>query len=307
MTITWSDGLGKRGYVFGPNGNNKLPNFIKVLKDSEVVSSFATDWLPPITFEALTNGDGRTALEFTGGNHLIDGLATASNVSLVFEADGVPVKSGDSGSADRIVSRGVNRLMANNTVSLGRYVLLQSLQVDFVPGSANVHCEVMALEDVQVYVDYGCQMVTTGANDTLFYLGGQFAAPIPFDNKVNSGSPAAYPGAWAVLTSGAQGQLTAWIDRHYGIADGAQVYEGFGLIVGGSSSNKQYTTAIHHLLRRGSPNFMPLAAGQKYKWRGGYSWGPLEVSDGFVASTRYLDGGRVRRADAVSGQVVLNP
>ncbi|MNO98757.1 hypothetical protein D3C76_905110 [compost metagenome] len=306
-TISWSDGVGTRSYVFGPNGNNNLPNFVQVLRNGGVISSFGTDWLPPITFETAANGDGRTPLEFTGGNHLIDGLQTAVNVSFVIEADGVPLKIGDSGTIDRLTFRILNKLMANNTVSLGRYALLQSLQVDFAPGAANVHCEVLALEDLQIYVDYGCQMVTDGANDTLFYLGGQFPAPIPFDNTKNSGLAAEHRGAWAVLTTGSAGQLMAWMDRSYGIADGSEVYSGYGMIVGGSGSAKQYTTAIHRFLVRGSPNYMQLNAGKTYKWRGGYSWGPVDVKAGLVASTRYLDGGRIRRADAVSALAVLNP
>ncbi|MNP04435.1 hypothetical protein D3C76_963480 [compost metagenome] len=309
IDITWSDGVDVRGFRFGPNGANLLPNFIGTLKNGVLISTFSTDWLPPITFEVAGSGDGRTgAVEFTGGNHKVDDKLTAQNVSYIMEADGIPLKTGDHGTANRITCRIINKLMANNTVSLGRYALLQSFQVEFAPGSVSVNCEVVALEDLQTYIDYGCQIVTTGVNDTLFYLGGQFPAPIPWDGKVISGSVNDYRDAWAVLTTSAQGQLCAWMDREYGIAASRQVVPERGLIRGGGdASTKQYTTAYNKWNVRGPSNMIPLAAGARYQWRGGYSWGPVDVKAGMVASTRYLDGGRIRRADAVSALTVLNP
>ncbi|MNG74478.1 hypothetical protein D3C79_329590 [compost metagenome] len=310
VAFSWPDGVGTRGFEFGPNGANSLANFRKVLRNGGVVLAMATDWAPPVTFEAARNGDGRIPLEFTGGNHLVNDLKTAQSVSFVMEADGVPLKPGDSGTADKLVCYVVNKLMASNTVSLDRYCLLQSLQLDFVPGAANVHADYLALEDLQMYIDYACQIVTTTVNDKLFYLGGQFPEPIDWDGKVNSGNAIDYPDAWAVITTSANGQLTAWIDRDYGIAKSRQVDPVRGMIRGGGdASTKQYTTAYNRPLVRNptTPNYIALAAGERYQWRGGYSWGPVDVKAGFVASTRYLDGDRIRRADAVSALAVLNP
>lgn len=307
ITILWYDGYIQRGFTFGPTGANDLPNFVELLRDGVVIGLYTTDWLPPMVFDVAENGDG-AGLNFTGGNHLVGDLKTALNILYDIEADGVPLAPGDSGKADRITCRVVNKVMAGNTVSLGRYAALQSIQVDFAPGACNVHAEVIALEDLQFYIDYGCQMVAT-VNETLFYMGGQFSEPVPFDPTLTSGSPSAYPDAWAVLCTGANGQLAAWIDRGYGVADGSQVSEEYGLIIGGSTTVKQYTTAIHRFLQRNpvNPNYMPLEAGKSYKWRGGYSWGPVDVKPGFVASLRYLDNGRMRRANAVNGTVIINP
>ena len=310
VNLSWPDGVGTRGFKFGLNGANNLANFIQALRNGGVTVTSTTDWLPPVTFEAANNGDGRIPLEFTGGNHLVNDLKTAQSVSFVMEADGVPLKAGDSGTADKLVCYVVNKLMANNTVSLNRYCLLQSLQVDFVPGAANVHVDYLALEDLQLYIDYACQIVTTNVNDKLFYLGGQFPEPIDWDGKVNSGNAIDYPDAWAVITTSVNGQLTAWIDREYGIAKSRQVDPVRGMIRGGGDgSTKQYTTAYNRPLVRNptTPNYIALAAGERYQWRGGYSWGPVDVKAGFVASTRYLDGDRIRRADAVSALAVLNP
>ncbi|WP_063912481.1 hypothetical protein [Pseudomonas sp. p21] len=308
LTLSWPDGVGTRGFVFGLNGANSLANFAQVILNGGVISSFATDWLPPMIFDAVNNGDGWPTLEFTGGNHLVDGKVTAASVAYVIEADGVTLVPGSSGTASRVTCRIINKLMAGNTVSLGRYPLLQAFQVDFMPGVAGVHAEIMALEDVDIYIDYACQIVTSGVNDTLFYLGGQFPTPIPFDGTVNSGAPSAYPDAWAVLTTSANGQLGAWIDRNYGVAAEEHIYEGYGKIIGGgSASSKQYTSAIHKFLQRDPANAMRLQAGKSYQWRGGYSWGPVSLPDGMVATLRYMDEWRIRRAFAVSANKVLKP
>lgn len=307
MTLGWSDGTGARGFVFGPNGANNLPNFVQVIKDGGVISSFSTDWLPPMVFDAVNNGDG-SSLSFTGGNHLVNGQVTAESVAYIVEADGVPLTGASSGTADRVTCRIVNSLMAANTVSLGRYPLLQSFQVDFMPGVVGVHADIMALEDVDIYTDYACQIVTQGVNDTLFYLGGQFPAPIPFDGTVNSGAADAYPDAWAVLTSSANGQLGAWIDRDYGVAAENQIYAPYGKIIGGTTPGaKQYTTAINKKRVRSPGNAMRLEAGATYRWRGGYSWEPVIIPAGMVATLRYMDEWRVRSAFAVSAGRVLKP
>jgi len=308
ITIVWDDGDLPRGFTFGPTGANSLPNFAELLRDGVLIGTYGTDWLPPLVFDVAANGDS-AGLNFTGGNHEVGDRKTALNILYDIEADGVPLVPGDSGRADRITCRVVNKVMAGNTVSLGRYAALQSIQIDFAPGACNVHAEVLALEDLQFYIDYGCQMVAGGVSDTLFYLGGQLTAPVPFDGTLTSGSPSAYPDAWAALCTSANGQLAAWIDRSYGIADGKQVSEAYGLIIGGGTTTKQYTTAIHRLLQRNpdNPNYMRLDSGKSYKWRGGYSWGPVDVKPGFVASMRYLDNGRMRRANALSGTVIINP
>lgn len=311
IQLYWQDGTLTRGYEFGPNGANNLPNFSKVLRNGGVLQAFATDWLPPIIFEVTNNGDGYSGLEFTGGNHLVKGVQTAINVGYVLEADGVRLYPGDSGTADRITGRVIDKYMASNTVDLGRYALARSIQLDWMAGVCNVHAHVLALEDIEVYVDYGCQMTTTGSNDTLFYMGGQYDAPIAWDSTANAGSPTLYPKAWASVCASANGQLSAWIDRDYGIAAVPDlIYPGYGTIIGGGgSSTKQYTTAIHKFLQRNptTPNYYKLLKGQSYKWRGGYSWETPVVADGLVASMHYLDNGVIRRADALSGTVVLKP
>ncbi|MDD2133370.1 hypothetical protein [Pseudomonas kurunegalensis] len=306
--LDWVDGKDRRGFVFGKAGANELPNFYQTTLNGHPLSTYTTDWIPPIVFEALLDGGGRAGLAFTGGNHLVDGKRSAENISFEIEADGYSIKPGDEGHADRVTCRVINKLMASNTVSKGRYALLQSVQVDFAAGCANVHADVVALEDLSVFIDYGPQMVTTGVNEKVFYLGGMNETPAKFNGNLNSGNFKEAPKAWASLCSSRKGQLAAWIDRGYGIADGTHIHESFGMIIGGGpGSVKQYTTAIHRQLKRDKSNYLTLSKGDRYQWRGGYSWSSGRSKPGFVASMKYLDNGRVRQADALSGAIYLNP
>ncbi|WP_179028122.1 hypothetical protein [Pseudomonas hunanensis] len=308
VNISWAEDGVRRGFVFGKAGANNLPNFYQTTLNGAPIGTYSTDWIPPIVFEALQDGDGRAGLAFTGGNHLVDGKQSAENLSFEIEADGIVVKPGTEGQAQRITCRVLNRLQASNTVSKNRYALLQSIQVDFAPGCANVHAEVLALENISIFIDYGPQMVATGVNETVFYLGGNNTSPTKFNGKLNSGNYLDSPTAWASLCSSNKGQLAAWIDRTYGIADGTRIHESFGMIIGGGpGSTKQYTTAIHRLLKREKANYYSLLAGERYQWRGGYSWSSQTAKPGFVASMKYLDNGRVRRVDALSGLNYINP
>ncbi|MNP71187.1 hypothetical protein D3C76_1675380 [compost metagenome] len=111
-----------------------------------------------------------------------------------------------------------------------------------------------------------------------------------------------------MLTTSANGQLAAWIDRKYGVAAESQIFENYGKIIGGGgTSTKQYTTAINKERVRNPANAMRLQAGKSYQWRGGYSWGPVSLPDGMVATLRYMDEWRIRRAFAVSASKILKP
>lgn len=313
LQVTWRDPEGiTRGYTFGINGANDLPNFFNLRKGNRIIHQFGTDMLPPMVFDAAQNGDVSPPLDFTGGNHTINGKKTAVNVGFDILADGRLVSFGESGRATNLVCRIYNRLMACNTVESERYVGLQSFVVSFFPGGAQVETEFTAMEDLQLYIDYGPQLVHINLEQTVFFIGGQFAAPVPYVTGLGSGKPSVYPDAWAVLCTGADGQLGAWIDRNYGIAGAENTSEDFDLMTGsgaGSTSRKQYPTAYHRRLVRDAvnPNYLPLAAGKSYKWRGGYSWQPVALKSPFVASMDYMLDGRARRVDAITASRTVSP
>jgi hypothetical protein len=313
LQVTWRDPEGiTRGYTFGINGANDLPNFFNLRRGNRIIHQFGTDMLPPMVMDAAQNGDVSPPLDFTGGNHTINGKKTAVNVGFDILADGRLVSFGESGRATNLVCRIYNRLMACNTVESERYVGLQAFVVSFFPGGAQVEQEFTAMEDLQLYIDYGPQLVHINLEQTVFFIGGQFAAPVPYVTGLGSGKPSAYPDAWAVLCTGADGQLGAWIDRNYGIAGAENTSEDFDLMTGsgaGSTSRKQYPTAYHRRLVRDAvnPNYLPLAAGQSYKWRGGYSWQPTAPKSPFVASMDYMLDGRARRVDAITASRTVSP
>jgi len=303
IRATWDDGSGaRRGFDYGKNGANDLGNFAAHLLNGKIVTGYTTDWNPPVVIDAAANGDS-AGLNFTGGNHEVGGKKTAFMTSYDILADGAPVAEGSSGRCEKLVIRQVNRLMAGNTVSLGRYVADQILTITIMAGGASVECEFAALENLHLYIDYGPQMVTGGAGGTLYYLEGKHGLPIPFDGLETSGKPSEKPNAWAscYVYGDGSGQLSAWIDRSYGIADAKNSSDQYGLIIGGGpASTKQYPTAYHRFLARNpaSPNHMELKAGASYKWRGGYSWQPVRLRTNAVATMDYVHDGRLRRVDA---------
>lgn len=314
LTVNWIDAAGEmRGYTFGVNGANDLPNFYNHIKGNKIVNQFGTDMLPPMVIDAASNVDPGAPLDFTGGNHTINSKKTALNIGFDIIADGRSIKTlGTSGRADNLVVRISNRLMACNTVEQARYVGQQDFVVTFFPGGAGVEAQFTAYEPVQLYIDYGPQLVNLNVEEKIFYFNGQYAAPVAYDPGATSGKPSEFPDAWAVLCTGADGQLGAWIDRNYGIADPKNSVDDYGLMIGsgaGSTSRKQYPTAYHRRLARDTvtPNFLPLATGASYKWRGGYVWQPVMTRTGVVAGFDYLLGGRVRRAEAASNIRVYDP
>jgi len=312
LTVNWIDTNGEpRGYTFGINGANDLPNFYNFLRGTKIVSQFGTDMLPPMVLDAVNNVDADPyPIDFTGGNHTIDGNKTAINTIFDIIADGRLVSlKGASGRADSLVVRITNRLMACNTVKSGRYVGQQNFVVSFFPGGAQVEAQFTPYEAVQVYIDYGPQLVAANVEERMFFFDGQYATDIPYDTAANSGKPSEYPNAWAVVTTGTEGQLGAWIDRNYGVADAKNSSDEFGLIIGsgeGSTSRKLYPTAIHRPLRRADGG-MQFGAGESYFWRGGYTWSPKVTRSGMVATMEYMLGGTVRRAEAATGSRTYSP
>jgi hypothetical protein len=289
--IVWQSGNSLCRVRFGPNGYNSLPNIKGIdrtpfvtggSRDSVLwtqINTATTDWLPPLVVEAMNNGDGHASI-YTGGNHGADGSAgggnTARNTMYKILVDGQPFPEGiaTSGACSSIQFIVINEIMAYNTTGTvdpvnfpGRYVIRQSFVVDFQAGSAEVQSEVRAYESVTVKTDNGPQMVTTGFQDTMLYVGGQYENRITFDPTSVSGSFVTYPDCWAVvLQDDVNGQQVSWMDREYEAGDGRYIGGTASAIRGGGASN----TKFYHAAVASYSHLM--AAGAKYKWRGGYAW-----------------------------------
>lgn len=309
--ISWKSGDRFLRWGFGPNGANALPNFSGIYSSIDgitysAVSTFTTDWLPPLIFQVASEPEYTTEMGFTGGNHLlVGGMQTARNVLYKLYADGALVNPGTSGVCQKLTAIVVNEVMAANTVSLERYAARQSFAVSFSPGVAEVSCEFRALEDLRVSSDYGPQLVSTGFNDTQLFLDGQFAGRIAFDSASNSGPFSDYPDAWAViLQSSVNGQLASWLDHSYGVGNGAHVAPAEPRIRGGGgTSTKQYHAAIRNMT---TP--LQMAAGDTYQWRGGYALSaPVVAGEGFDSELSFVQDSAPRHAMIVdaSDYVVL--
>ena len=297
MSLIWQSGSYLYRLRFGPNGYNNLPNIEGIdrapLGDRSSaawvqINTAGTDWLPPMVVQAVNNGDGKGSI-YTGGNHGADGGAgggnTARNILYRIYADGQPMQMGSNfnGDAKKISAVIVNELMAYNTTGTidpvnfpARYVLRQTFSVDIYPGSMEVRTEVRAYEDIVVKTDNGPQMVTVGFQESLLYVGGQYENRLAFDATTNSGSFASYPDCWAlVLQNSTNGQQVSWMDRKYEAGDGRYIGGTAAAIRGGGATNTKF---YHAVVASYSHN---MAAGQTYKWRGGYAWQApdLEGSD----------------------------
>ncbi|SDE41785.1 hypothetical protein [Paraburkholderia lycopersici] len=269
---------------FGPKGPNSIPDTRRVLRAALGDPSIAAwttivdnasggDWAGPLIFSAVNNGDGSTSKNYTGGNHAADGNSSggpsARNVSFIVLADGAPVTADASaGVAATIKLIAVNEIFAYNTVSLGRYVVRETVRFDLFPGIVGVKKHVQALEDVLMLQDNGPQTFTVGFQAGTFIYYGANNARTAFTSVTNSGTKSANPNVWAIVFQDAgNGQLGAWMDRAFGIGDGRYVKSTWPYIRGGGASNtKFYHAAIV------DDAGIPLAAGASYEWRGGWAW-----------------------------------
>lgn len=279
VSVAWRSGSMMYRLAFGPSGFNELPNITSLSRAAgtdpksaawTVISNSATDWLPPIIVAADANGDpGATAI-YTGGNHGSDGSAggnkTARNILYRIMADGQPITADGEGWAENVSVLVVNEVMAYNTLVSGRYVLREAFNVQIRAGAFEMTCDRSALEALTVEGDNGPQTVTTGFQGTQLFYGGTNTARVAFDPTVSSGTKAAAPNAWAlVFQDPANGQLTTWMDREYGVGNGSNVASNRAYVrLGGATNTKAYHAAV-----AGTP--LQLPAGQSYKWRGGYA------------------------------------
>lgn len=275
----------------GPNGFNSLPNIIQVSSAPDAAGApgtwtdrdtGTTDWLPPLTFSATANGDSGTAI-YTGGNHGTSGSAsgntTAVNRVWRIKADGAErAWAAKAFSASRLDLTIVNDLYAYNTITAGRYAIRQTFTLSITPGGIEVSAEHQALEAVTVRIDNGLQIVTTGFQGTQLVLGGDPAASGAWAVPANAGPKSAYSGAWAVLFANAGLQMAIWMDRGYGAGNAASVASDRPLIRSHDTGTKWYFAVV-------AGTDLNLAAGQSYRWRGGYRWGvkgrPSPFADGF--------------------------
>lgn len=264
---------------FMRNGANALPNIRSVSyahkgsPDSFVqLHGGDTDWLPPLNVMAYANGDGG-ASQYTGGNHLGEGTAlglkTAVNVSYDMYIDGVlwvgePVFGFPS--CQKIEIYVVNDIYAYNTITLQRPVIRQYFSILFEDGVMSVRCKCVALENCTVNTDNGPQTVTSGfVTGTQRILEAENANRTAYGEVTNSGVFANFPKAWALIFNRPEVQQVTFVDRVFGLGNGAQIGGTAGAFRKHVTNDKWYAAII-----AGRP--LVMGAGDSYEWHGGYSW-----------------------------------
>jgi hypothetical protein len=171
------------------------------------------------------------------------------------------------------------------------------------PGSIELWCEIEALESIRIQTDNGPQMIVDGYDDYLYY-GGALTARNPISTNGNSGPRSSYPDAYAtVLKSGTNGIQVSWMDRSYEAGTGSYVASSQPFMRKGTTGNdKQYHAIVAGVNA-------DLAAGQGYKWHGGYAWAPASLFDDGIDSAftlRMKNAPFVAYAFLVSGNGFLN-
>ena len=307
LTVAYKDGQQYYRITFGPNGFNNLPNF----KRSEVSADGAawtlleeptTDWLPPIMFQAVNdtepNPDGTV---YTGGNHGSDGgaggLQTARNVYYSIAPDGVKVSEDSDGLASAVVMTIVNEVMAHNTITLGRYPLIETFKLIFRAGGVDVTCRREFREEVALAIDNGLQ-ATTGVYrpGTFLVLGSAYPRQaFTIENKdafiddINTN-----PGTWATILfrDNNPWMFAAWMDKGFGALDGNRFNAERTVRFGSGGNHKLYHVIF-------GPNAVSLPAGGIYEWRGGYLWGEPPTDPTFDSVFHRWVGGEMEATIAI--------
>ena len=276
-------------WTFGENGANNLPNFKEI--DAAVseniltnnllpLTTFSTDWLPPLVFYAVNNQDDSNYDSFTGGNHASNGDATgdptASNelFSIFIDGQQIDMSKDFACFCDNVDLKIVNKLMASNTKLISkRFALKQIFDVRFSGQNVDVHCKLRALEDIRLRSDYSLQLTTDGFRSSQLMLDGQEVNRVTYNNNANSGARSQYPNANALLLKGSGHILASWIDRTYGNGTPENCAPDQPLIRGGTQTNHKFYHCAFRSMLSDETTFPPLLLtpnDKSYKWRGGY-------------------------------------
>lgn len=254
-----------------------------------MLSSVRTDYLPPMVFHAVENGDGSRTM-YTGGAHGGDGggggAKTARNTSWSVKVDGREVTATSSGYTKAVHGVIVNELMAYNTVSSGRYAIRQSFMLDMTDSGTEVTAEVKALEPVVVLMDNGPQAYFGGFTESQMIADSKVPTRTPRDTTAVSGRRDENDRVWLLLMKSRNGTMACWVDRNYEAGDGRYVAPTSSFIRGGGKGRGKFYNAIVAAKKT------PLAAGEGYLWRGGYHFFADTGGDGYDTRTNLTIGGK---------------
>ncbi len=261
------------------------------------------DYLAPVVIEALTGPDpGLTEAIYTSGSHSTDGedsssgQSTAETILLNIYADGafLDLTKSFSYKARDVKILTANKVLGWNTINSRRFIAEEYFAIQLSVNGIFVHKTMKALEPMKVTADNGCQMYFAGftplTSTSYLMFGSSQNSRKNFDGVTifNSGPKSAYPKVYgASWRHAVSGEMTAWIDPNYGVGTRDYLAPTDTLLDFPRANGKMY----FRLFTGNAP--LTMAAGDTYKWRGGYYWGMptsvpnfdtvLQVQEGVLA------------------------
>lgn len=283
-----------------PNGHNELFNFKEMAKaplgdpssaEWQIIQSETSDFLPPITFiatDGVTSDSGTTTV---GGNHGTSGgsgLLTAHMTEFKLFINNVLIGNDFTGYVDSVQTQHTNMLYAGNTVNEQRYCMQQDFHLNFSAGNIEVIAQDTALHNIKIYRNGGTQLIGGVWDESVHFYDGVQQAPVTGTptTVIQAGTKTTAPNCWAtVLKSNELGFAVAWVDRDYGSKldhIGATDYIAFK----NNTSWKFYNFVVRVDVEGGRD----YPAGTQFKWRGGYSYAPINIVDGIDSAFIFKKG-----------------
>ncbi|HHV54709.1 MAG TPA: hypothetical protein GXX55_04595 [Firmicutes bacterium] len=243
-----------------------------------------SDWVGPYIMRAAVNGNGESP-KFTGGWHGSNGdgtgKATARTVSWQVAADGKAFTEDGTIAAREVTVSVVNRIQAYNTKPTGdfplREVVEERVQYAVRRGTVDVQVEIEALEDIVIERYYGLQSINSGHNGTIHYVNGDVQDRKKTPNASNDSGPlykAPDVSRYALRSASRLHNLVVWLDRSFGLGDMKNVPVSLP-----AAFTASYGKSYFNLIR----SDLPVAAGEKVAWRGGWIFSPGLPSPGDLA------------------------
>ncbi len=294
--------------IWQPNGHNLVFNFKSIYyatgsnpntKAWVLIQEVLTDYVPPVSFVALSGATSTSGTATTGGNHGTSGgsgAITAYMTDCEFWANGRQLRSDYEGFVDSLTVKWTNMLYAGNTVNEQRFCLQQDMLADFSRGNVSITSQCTALEPIKIFYEGGTQIVGEGWDDAVSFYNGVTKGFVENTGQyLEAGTKSTAPNSWAVvLKSQKLGFVAAYIDREYGSKTDLIPADGVIAAKNTGSSYKFYNFTVRN---------HEMVTGESYSWRGGYSYSPKSIADGIESAFMTKIGGRSAVGyEALAGQ-----
>ncbi|QTC00525.1 hypothetical protein JYG33_03390 [Alcaligenes sp. SORT26] len=252
-------------YAVNVKGSAALGEVLQV----QVGTSALVDRTAKVPVNRYSSGSHGTNGDDTGD-------PTAQQGELMILVDGVAIDLAKSLKvrARRVRCIGSTAVKAFNTFQTGRFVLDQNYVYDLGVDGLWISNTVTFRESVKVYADNACQAYMAGLTpidkNTYLFWGGNTASRTAMPvGAFTSGTKAQYPRVLGVsIRHPIAGEMSVWVDLDYGVGNRDNLATNNTLW---DHSNVNGAKIYPRMFNYSDPK--TFAAGDSYKWRGGYRWG----------------------------------